>query len=382
VGAFVLSAPPPRTARLLAACWALAALGTAAVVEAGRREAGVGPGRFLHSSLGWAALERTVPLAVALAAIAAAGRTGGRPRRAMIALAGAAAAGAMLADAELSHAAAGSQAVLNVAAQWVHTAAAGLWLGGLAALLVALRLPGTETARAVRRFSAVAGIALVAVVGTGTARAVVEVGAWDRLLSTGFGQLVVLKVGLVLVLGALGAANRYRSVPLLGSSLKGLRRIGGAELVVGAGAIMAAAALVNLSPPASGAAMHPGAGLAASGSDYGTTLRLRLEVSPGRPGVNRFVARLSDYDTGAQVRAEGVRLRFAMPGRAALGDSTLTLTRSRDGSYAGAGANLALAGSWRISALVLRGVDSVEVPLRVRTGPVRPAADATVAGAP
>jgi copper transport protein len=372
VGAFVLAAPPPRTARMLAACWGVAAIGTVALVEAARREVGVGPARLLDSSLGWAALERAAPLAVALAAIVAAGRTAGRLRRAMVALAGAGAAGAMLADADLSHAASGSAALLNIGAQWVHAVAVGFWLGGLAALLVALRLPGAETRRAVRRFSVGAGIALVAVVATGTARAIVEVGSWDRLLSTGFGKLVIVKAALALVLAVLGAANRLRSVPAVRTSLTGLRRIGGAELVVGAGAILAAAALVNLSPPASGVAAHRAAAIVAAGSDYGTTVRLRLEVSPGRTGMNRFVARLSDYDTGARVPAEGVRLRFAMPARPLLGESTLTLAPARDGSYGGAGANLALAGSWRISALVQRGLDSVEVPLTVRAARAAP----------
>jgi copper transport protein len=372
VGALVLGAPRPGTARIMAACWAAAAVGTVTVLEVGRRDAGAGLGALLEGSLARAALERGAPLAVALAAIAAAGRTAGGVRRAMVGLAGIGGAGAMLADADLSHAGSGALAALNIAGQWVHALAAGVWIGGLGALLLALRnRPGAESARAVRRFSAMAGVALVAVAGTGVARAVVEVGAWDRLLSTGFGRLIILKVALLAALGLLGAANRLRSVPAAATSLAGLRRIGSVELAIGAGAVIAAAALVNLSPPgAAGTARAAAApALVASGSDYGTTLRLRLEVFPGRPGLNRFVARLTDFDTGGPVRARVVGLRFALPARPLLGPSALVLAPSADGTYAAAGANLGRPGAWRVTALVLRGPDSVEVPLMVRAAP-------------
>src|SRR5207302_5301660 len=103
----------------------------------------------------------------------------------------------------------------------------------------------------VRRFSTMAGVALLAVAATGTVRAVIEIGAWDRLWSTTFGKLVIVKVALLLVLAGLGAVNRFVMVPRASRVVRGLRRVGSAEVLVAVSALVIAAALVNEAPPAS-----------------------------------------------------------------------------------------------------------------------------------
>jgi uncharacterized membrane protein len=133
---------------------------------------------------------------------------------------------------------------------WVHLLAAGVWIGGLAALLVLL--PGLgrdQRVRAVRRFSFTAALALAAMVITGTVLALTEVGSWAALFSTGYGQLVLLKVGLLACLACLGALNRYRNVPAAGRSVSGLRAVSRVEVAVGATALLAAATLSGLAPP-------------------------------------------------------------------------------------------------------------------------------------
>src|SRR2546428_9480612 len=111
--------------------------------------------------------------------------------------------------------------------------AAAVWLGGLAALLIGLRdVSHSAQAVVVRRFSAVAGIALGVVVATGAARAIDEVGTWTLLISTAFGRLVLVKIVLLCALATLGAVNRYRHVPRVPRSLAGLRKVGTAELTI------------------------------------------------------------------------------------------------------------------------------------------------------
>ena len=134
--------------------------------------------------------------------------------------------------------------------QWVHIAAGALWLGGLFALLLGIRgLTGEARGRAVRRFSTTAGIALVAVAASGTVRAVIEIGAWDRLTSTTFGKLVLVKIALLLLLAGLGAVNRFGNVPKASRVVRGLQRVGSIEVMVALGALVVAAALVNEEPP-------------------------------------------------------------------------------------------------------------------------------------
>jgi copper transport protein len=228
-GAGVATAVLPRPARAvlltLPVAWALAVAGTATVVGSQAHNAGAGVGDLLSTSIGRTLLERSVPLAIIGAALPLCVRGGDTRRRTALAVAGAGAALAMLADVLNSHAAAGSAVAVNAAMQWVHIAASALWVGGLLALLLGIRgLAGPARGRAVRRFSTMAGVALVAVAATGTVRAVIEVGAWDQLWGTTFGILVLVKVGLLLLLAGLGAVNRLRHVPVASRVAQGGRR--------------------------------------------------------------------------------------------------------------------------------------------------------------
>src|SRR5256885_304599 len=69
------------------------------------------------------------------------------------------------------------------------------------------------------------------------------------------------------------------------------------------------------------------AGVVATGHDFATTTRVRLTVTPGTVGPNRFVATVVDYDTGRPASATGVTLTFALPGHPELGSPTLPLHR-------------------------------------------------------
>jgi hypothetical protein len=177
--------------------------------------------------------------------------------------------------------------------------------------------------------------------------------------------LVLLKAGLVLLLAALGAINRYRNVPWAARRLRGLRRVGSAEVVAGTAALLTAAGLVNVSPPAYATVQPPAPQVTATGSDFATTVRLRLVVSPGTAGFNYFTLRITDYDSGSVVTADSVTLRFSLPSRSDIGESSLTLKRARDGTYQGTGTNLSLEGRWRVDAFILRGARSVQVTLNV-----------------
>jgi copper transport protein len=369
VGALAFRAPPASVIRLGIGAGAVAVVGLVALGLAQRSGAGVGFGDLLGTDIGRALAWRAagVLAAVGLVLVALDPR---RLRRGALGLAGVAAALAMLVHVEAGHAAAqGSLRVAQVAAQWVHFAAVGVWLGGLAALLLGVRgEPDEPKATAVRRFSAVAGVALGLVAITGVVRAVDEVGSWGDLFSTGYGQLVIVKAGLLLVLAALGGVNRYRNVRLAGRSLRGLRSVSRAELGLGAGVLAVAAILATLVPPESVPvqAAQPAA-IEVTGSDFATSVRARLEVDPGLPGPNRFRLRVSDFDTGEPVEADGVQLRFSFTGGGELQDSTLELKPSGDGVYESVGPNLALGGPWEVSALVQRGGDSTEVPLQLAT---------------
>ncbi|MEV6103273.1 copper resistance protein CopC [Streptomyces sp. NPDC051940] len=98
------------------------------------------------------------------------------------------------------HASAGIQPWLAMPVTALHLLAVAVWLGGLVALAVSLR-GGPPVERAVvRRFSTLALGSVTVLVVTGTYQAWRGVGSWDALTSTGYGQLLLVKLGLVAVL--------------------------------------------------------------------------------------------------------------------------------------------------------------------------------------
>ncbi|MGH2710204.1 MAG: copper resistance protein CopC [Actinomycetota bacterium] len=367
IGALAFPQPPRALRRLAGWAWVGGLVGIALLAVAQQRGSGAGFAEFLPTRPGRAILYRGGALALAGTGLLAARLWTASQRRALL-LAGAAAAGAMLAHVTAGHAAArGDLAWAKVVAQWVHFLAAAVWLGGLAALLVGIRgKPDGAKTSAVRRFSLVAGVALGAVVLTGVIRSIQEIGSWSGLFTTGYGIAVLVKAGLILALAALGAINRYRNVPKAGSTLTGLRTISRGELSLAVAAVGAAAVLATLVPPASVPALAgPPPGLTATGADFATSVRVKLDVSPGSPGPNRFSFTATDYDSGDPVDAD-VKLRFrslAVTGA----ESELELAPTDDGVYEGTGSNLAFGGPWAVSAVIQQAADSTEVLLELAT---------------
>jgi copper transport protein len=107
-----------------------------------------------------------------------------------------------------------------LASDWVHVVAASVWAGGLVFLLIALWRAHSEerwqfTARAVPRFSALAVVSIATLLTAGVVNGFLEVGSWRGLWETTYGQLLLVKVALVLPVLALGAFNNRVSVPRL-----------------------------------------------------------------------------------------------------------------------------------------------------------------------
>ena len=370
--ATVLRRLAPRSAFWLAAvALVLAVAGAVAVFVAQLADAGVDLGTGLGTSLGTSFLGRLIPLVVAAIGLVVAWRRSGTPRMAGLVVVAAGAGGSMLADVAASHAAAGALPLVNSGIQAIHIVAAGLWIGGLAAVVLALRAePSEERARAVRRFSLVATVGIATVTASGLLRAAAELRSLSDLLTTDFGRLLLIKSALVLGLAALGALNHFRNVPRAREGHSAVRRIGRVELGIAALVLLSTAGLVNLAPPvqaAAGSSPSSQALLVVDTADFATTLRLHLEVSPGTAGFDTFQATVTDYDTAQPVQASDVTLRFRLPARPDVGASTLRLPPTGDGIFSAGGANLSLDGTWAVTALVDRGTASVEVPLELQT---------------
>ncbi|MFF4731027.1 copper resistance CopC/CopD family protein [Streptomyces mirabilis] len=109
------------------------------------------------------------------------------------------------------HASTGIQAGLAMPVDVLHLLAVAVWLGGLSALLVALFRAPAETqidAVAVRRFSRLAFGSVTVLAATGIYQSWRQVGSWSALTGTWYGQLLLIKIGLVAVLVGIAWISR------------------------------------------------------------------------------------------------------------------------------------------------------------------------------
>ncbi|QBR93602.1 copper resistance CopC/CopD family protein [Nocardioides euryhalodurans] len=251
--------------------------------------------------------------------------------------------------------------VLLVVSDVVHVAAGATWLGGLVGLVVALRaLAGREELAAVTlaRFSALAGGLLLAVAATGTMLAWRILGSWSAFLDTTYGQLLLVKIGLALVVAALGGWNRFGMLPRVRAAAGFGDRTRAATLVsrtlVAEATVVVALLgvtgfLVNQSPrPAPVDAPEGTTGVEAAESSG--DLQVYAALSPRRQGATTLLVQLQD-GTGEPVTpptAPEVSLRS---GDVDLGDVELTASD---------------AGTWQARVVLPRaGVWEVQVSTRL-----------------
>ncbi|WP_395370314.1 FixH family protein [Streptomyces tubercidicus] len=106
------------------------------------------------------------------------------------------------------HASTGLQPAVAMPVDVLHLLAVAAWLGGLAALVVSLYWGPPVERAAVRRFSRIAFGSVVVLVATGLYQSWRQVGTWRALTDTGYGQLLLLKVALVVVLVGIAWLSR------------------------------------------------------------------------------------------------------------------------------------------------------------------------------
>ena len=348
----------------------LALIGAFMVAEAARENAGVDWSLFLGTSLAHGMELVVLPIILAGLAVLAAWRLRDTPRRLALATCAALSALAMVANATVSHAASSPLAWLMIPVHWLHVSSYAVWIGGLAAVLVGIRgLPTMKKARAVRRFSLVAGVAFAAMILTGLIRGIDEVGSWSKLFGTTFGWLLIAKTALFFTIAPLAATNRWRYVRMGVSGIPRLRWISRGELVLAAVIMVAAAFLTTLPPPSfvRAVAARNFPHLVGEGVDHGSAVRAKLDVAPGYPGLNRFSVTVRDAKTGRPVSGARLFLLFDLPARPEIGESVLELRGLGDGIYTAEGTRLSLAGSWTVTVVVETAITSYDAVLPIKT---------------
>ncbi|MGH8791200.1 MAG: copper resistance D family protein, partial [Stackebrandtia sp.] len=197
------------------------------------------------------------------------------------------------------HAVVSDAPALTIAADVVHLGAAGLWLGGLATLLVFLahRQRVAQADALLPTWSRWATRLVAALAVAGVAQALIEVRTVEGLTSTAYGRVVLVKIGLFAVLLSVAALARSHvrrggaAIASDGRSLRDfparrVRRIVAVELAVAA-AVLGATAVLTQTPPAP-TALDASAEQRVDGPVKleADEFQLYFELEPGRPGQN------------------------------------------------------------------------------------------------
>ena len=249
----------------------------------------------------------------------------------------------------------------HLASDMVHLLAAGAWLGGLPAFALLLwqthrRAEATRSnfaIEATRRFSIVGILSVSALLASGLINSWNLLSGPRDLVTTDYGRLVALKIGLFIAMVAIAAVNRFYLTPRLPepAALCGLRRNSLAEvglglcmlLVVGILGTLPPVAHVHLVPadiPPDVAFVH----IHAPGAMADVT------VDPGRVGQVKVRIRVLRDDFSAFPTNE-VHLNIDPPKPGPL-PIYRTAVRQSDGSWEVDRIDLSQAGNWTVKVIV------------------------------
>ncbi|UJB46690.1 copper resistance CopC/CopD family protein [Streptomyces sp. A1-5] len=168
------------------------------------------------------------------------------------------------------HASTGLQPAVAMPVDVLHLLAVAAWLGGLAALLVSLYGGPPIERTAVRRFSRIAFGSVLVLVATGTYQSWRQVGSWRALTDTSYGQLLLVKVGLVVVMVAVAGLSRRWTNRLAGTA--GTSTAGTSTASATAVAVPAAVPATGADAEAEADATRPGAPTAPADPDRAAQL--------------------------------------------------------------------------------------------------------------
>ena len=248
---------------------------------------------------------------------------------------------------------------VHLVSDMVHLLAAGAWLGGLPAFALLLARArakpswGDVAVSATRRFSVVGSLSVGGLLATGLVNSWFLLGGPRDLVTTDYGRLVALKIGLFSAMITLAAVNRFYLTPRLPdtSALRTLKRNSTAEIALGLCVVLFVAILGTL-PPA--AHVHPTPAdippNAAFVHIHAPEAMADVTIDPGRAGTAEVTIRVAREDF-SRFPAKDVRLALEPP-TPGIQKLERDATAQTDGSWRVNGITLAEPGIWTVRVIV------------------------------
>ena len=250
----------------------------------------------------------------------------------------------------------GTAGQIHLASDMVHLLAAAAWVGALPALAMLLAHArhadnpdwGAYAVIATRRFSLLGMISVSALLASGVVNGWNLLGGPRDLVTTDYGRLVLLKIGLFVAMVGIAAANRFHLTPQLPATgaLKALRRNSLAEFGLGLCALLFVGALGALSPSGHAHSVStPVPSGAAFAHIHTSEAMAEVTIEPGRTGPANATIRILREDF-SEFPAKDVQLTLEAPG--AGGTIARNAAHLPDGAWQVNAVDLGKAGIWTV----------------------------------
>lgn len=280
----------------------------------------------------------------------------------------------LLIVAMVSHGASIPGSFWAIAADFSHLLASAVWVGmlvQLALLLVWVRRRASVEERDellvghLRRFSPFAATSVVVLLASGTVNALSQLPDVNALVETVYGQVLIIKLSLMIALLVVAGVNAFylrprltaRSVsvanptaaPKLRAQLGRMIRV---EIGLAIGVLLVAAALVQYPTARQQRAVETNVLTSTEATGFAAVqpagnVDVELSITPNQVGTNSFLLYLFPPSTGEPDKVSRVRLRFESPD-SSLGPSEIIAEESGRNSYKVIGSFLNEPGDWQV----------------------------------
>ncbi|WP_425388069.1 copper resistance CopC/CopD family protein [Ectobacillus panaciterrae] len=278
--------------------------------------------------------------------------------------------GLLVTKALTGHASGSKYKEIAVFMDFLHLLSASLWVGGIAAIVFIL--PAGDTSKendkrdwslywdAIRRFSPWAMAAAAVIFFTGIVASTLFVPTINSLFHTGYGQTLLAKIVLFVVMIVLGAVHFVKSKI---RRSKGLGVTAGVELSVGIIVMAIAAILTNLpTPPV------PATGPIHETKQLDNGYQLTLSISPNVVGMNTFDIDLKDKSGQPVTDIEQITLTVSSLDME-MGKDTFRVPAVSIGKFQTRGMYFNMTGQWNIHVHGLTtSLDSFDIDFRSTVG--------------
>ncbi len=252
----------------------------------------------------------------------------------------------------ISHGAAiGSGWIWGTLFDALHLAAVAVWIGGLAALLFAIRANPDDRIESVRRFSIAAALLAPILLAAGLLSALIQIPDVDGIVDTDWGAAFIVKLVFLALLFAAAGANAFllrpRDAAAEGSDpilLRRFSRMMRIEAVLGLVVIAVSAVLTQLPSPASAQPEVEQRDNTIVQTVARGDVVAALEISPNLVGFNTWTATVN---APAENPVEVMLLRFRYQDRS-VGPVTVEADQISNDQFQLEGAYFGLPGEWTV----------------------------------